>query len=140
VLLARHLGLAPPVTLGLYAVSDALAVLLLNPIYSWLRTHARRNPRIREIGRRVLAVSMIGTGAAKAQAERGDMRPAPALFRIATVGFGVDIYTAGVLATGLNVPRVTGWAAAIAGDLVWFALLLGSSMAAASVIDDERVI
>lgn len=140
VLLARHVGVAPPVTLGLYVISDALAVLLLNPIYSWLRKHGRRNPTINKIGQRVIAAAMIGTGTSKARAESGAVRPAPALFRIATVGFGVDIYTAGILATGLNVPRVTGWAAAIAGDLVWFSVLLGSSMAAASMVDDERVI
>src|SRR5215510_1943526 len=54
VLLAQHLRLAPAVTFGLYALSDTLAVLLLNPIYSHLRRLGRRNPTIRKIGRRVL--------------------------------------------------------------------------------------
>ncbi|HSD11385.1 MAG TPA: hypothetical protein VLF14_10385, partial [Candidatus Binatia bacterium] len=60
------------------------------------------------------------------------------LLRIATVGFGVDIYTAGALATGLPIPRLPGWAASMAGDLLWFALLLGSSVAASKIFDDER--
>lgn len=139
VLLAQHLRLPPPVTFGLYALSDTLAVLLLNPIYAWLRTHGRRIPAIRKVGKRALAVAMIGTGRAAAGAVH-DGRLAPALFRVATVGFGVDIYTAGALATGLPIPRLPGWAAAMAGDLVWFALLLGSSIAAAHVFDDERVV
>jgi hypothetical protein len=67
-------------------------------------------------------------------------RSRPALFRIATVGFGVDIYTAGALASGLPIRRLPGWAAAMAGDLVWFAILLASSIVAAEVFDDERVI
>jgi len=138
VLLAHHLRLAPPVTFGLYTLSDVLAVLILNPIYSWLRTHGRRIPAIRKVGRRVLALAMIGTGR-PATAELSG-RLAPALFRVATVGFGVDIYTAGALATGLPIPRLPGWAAAITGDVLWFAVLLGSSIAAASVFDDERVI
>src|SRR5438445_46643 len=63
-----------------------------------------------------------------------------ALFRIATVGFGVDVYTAGMLVNGLRVPRLLGWAAAIAGDLVWFAILLATSLAAAAIVDDDRVV
>ncbi|MEO8603448.1 MAG: hypothetical protein ABI629_12800 [bacterium] len=139
VLLAHHLRMSPVVTFGLYTLSDTLAVCILNPIYSWLRTHGRRIPAIRTVGRRLLKLAMIGTGRA-GSADAGDGRLAPALFRIATVGFGVDIYTAGALASGLPVPRVAGWAAAIAGDLVWFALLLTTSLAAATLFDDERVI
>jgi hypothetical protein len=45
-----------------------------------------------------------------------------------------------LVATGLPVPRLAGWASAIAGDLVWFALLLGTSIAAASIADDDRFI
>jgi len=139
VLLAHHLRIAAPLTFGLYALSDALAVLLLHPIYSWFRTYGRRMPAIRAIGRQVLRVAMIGVRRPTA-GEIPDGRLAPALLRIGTVGFGVDIYTAGALATGLPVPRLPAWAAAMAGDLAWFALLLGSSIAAARVVDDERVI
>lgn len=139
VLLAHHLRMAPAVTFGIYALSDTLAVFILNPIYSWLRTHGRRIPLIRKAGRRVLALAMFGTGRSTA-GEIRDGRRAPALFRIGAVGFAVDIYTAGALATGLPIPRLSGWGAAIAGDLVWFALLLGLSIAAATVFDDERVV
>ena len=37
-------------------------------------------------------------------------------------------------------PRVLRWACAIAGDLVWFAILLGTSVVAASIADDDRVV
>ena len=137
VLLAQHLRLPPALTFGLYALSDALAVVLLNPVYGWLRTHGRRVPAIRKVGRRALAFAMIGVRRPTADEVRAG-RLAPVLFRIGTVGFGVDIYTAGALASGLPIARLRGWAAAMAGDLVWFALLLGSSLAAAQVFDDER--
>ncbi len=45
-----------------------------------------------------------------------------------------------MLAATLPVPRIPAWASAIAGDLVWFALLLGTSMAAAGIADDDRFI
>ena len=139
VLLAHYLRVPPPVTFGLYALSDTLAALILHPVYTWLRTHGRRRPVIRRIGQRVLAFAMLGTRRPTAEEVR-DGRLAPTLFRIATVGFGVDIYTAGALASGLPIPRLPGWAAALTGDLLWFAVLLASSVVAAQLIDDDRVV
>jgi hypothetical protein len=139
VLLAQHLRFAPALTFGLYALSDLFAVLLLHPVYSFLREHGRRNPTVRKIGRRLLAVAMLGIRRPTVE-EMSPGRVAPALLRIATVGFGADIYTAGALATGLPVPRVPGWVAAMVGDLAWFVILLGSSVAAVHVFHDERAI
>ena len=45
-----------------------------------------------------------------------------------------------MLAPGLPVPRLSGWALAITGDLLWFAVLLGTSLVAASIADDDRFI
>jgi hypothetical protein len=133
----RILRIAPAFIFALYLLADLFVVILLNPVYSFLRAQGRRNPTIRNIGRRTLAVAMIGTGRLAADEVRAG-RLAPALLRIATVGFGVEVYTAGALATGLPIPRLAGWTAAMVGDLLGFALLLGSSIAAAHVFDDER--
>ena len=139
VLLAQHLRIAPALTFGLYLLSDLLAAVLLNPVYSLLRARARRSPTVRSIGRRMLCVAMMGTRRPNAQEVRSGGL-APALLRIGTVGFGVDIYTAGALATGLPIPRIAGWTAAMTGDVAWFALLLGSTVAAARAFDDERAV
>jgi hypothetical protein len=97
-------------------------------------------PALQWLGERMVRLAMFGARIPRGQ----DLQPgaglAPALFRIATVGFGVDVYSAGMLVNGLRVPRVLGWMSAIAGDLVWFALLLGTSLAAAAVVDDDRVV
>src|SRR5262249_17389975 len=61
--------------------------------------------------------------------------PLPVLVRIGSVGFGADVYSAGLLIAGLPVPALAGWIAAIAGDLVWFAVLLATSIATAQVTD-----
>jgi hypothetical protein len=137
VLLAHHLRLSPVLTFGLYVLSDVLAAIVCHPIFTLLRRHGRRVPVVRAFGKRLLRFAMIGVRPPRA----GDLvggRMAPALFRIGTVGFGVDVYTAGALGTGLPLARVPAWAAAIGGDLVWFAVLLGSSIAAAQVTDDDR--
>ena len=134
VLLARHVPLNPAVTFGLYALSDMMAAIVCHPIFVVLRRHGTRVAPIRWLGRHVLSLAMIGVRVP----ESGGV--APKLLRIGTVGFGVDVYTAGMLVTGLRVPRLPGWASAIAGDLVWFALLLGTSFLAASIADDDRFI
>jgi len=134
VLLARHIPLHPAFTFGLYALSDVLAAIVCHPLFALLRHHGRNVKPIRWLGRRILSLTMIGVGAPALGAV------APTLSRIATVGFGVDVYTAGILATGLPVPRLLGWASAITGDLLWFALLLGTSLVAASIADDDRFI
>src|SRR5690349_1999969 len=120
VLLARHVALAPAATFGLYALSDVIGAIVCHPVFTLLRRHGRRVRPIRWLGRRVLSFAMIGVR----PPERAGL--APALARIATVGFGVDVYTAGMLTTGLRVPAIPGWLSAIAGDLVWFAVLLGT--------------
>ena len=127
--LARHVPLNPVVTLGLYTLSDILGACVCHPIFTWLRRHGRRIPSVRALGRRFLSLATWGVPLPQVTNDAdGRPRIAPALLRIATVGFGVDIYTAGMLATGLPVPRVPAWAAAVGGDLVWFSLLLGSSL------------
>ncbi|MDX2169768.1 MAG: hypothetical protein SF182_22045 [Deltaproteobacteria bacterium] len=139
VLLARHLHVPAPITFGLYSLSDLLAIALLNPLYGWLRRSGRRIPLVRTVGSRALRFAMLGVRRPNPEDVRAG-RIAPALLRIATVGFGVDIYTAGALATGLPLPRIPAWAAALAGDLCWFAMLLASSLLAAEIFDDERVV
>ncbi len=140
VLLARHIPLHPAVTFGLYTASDVLAAAICHPLFVAFKRVARRVPLVKRAGKRMLQLAMLGTPAAHAEA-RGiaSSRPA-ALFRVATIGFGVDIYTAGAVATGLDIPRVLRWLSAIAGDLVWFAILLGTSIVAASFADDDRVV
>lgn len=140
VLLARHVPLHPAVTFLLYTASDVLGAAVSHPLFSLLRRAARHVPALRWLGERMLRFAMLGTRISRPQAVVPGAAMAPALFRVATVGFGVDVYTAGMLVNGLGVPRILGWASAIAGDLVWFALLLGTSLAVAAVADDDRII
>jgi hypothetical protein len=141
VLLARHIPLNPALTFTLYTMSDVFSAFVFGPLFALLRRHGRRVPIIRRVGRKLLSIATTGVRVPRAaDIDAGRGHTAPTLFRIATVGFGVDVYTAGALASGLPVPRVAGWASAIAGDLVWFALLLGASIGTAWFVDDDRVI
>jgi len=141
VLLARHIPLHPAVIFGLYALSDVLSAFIFGPIFALLRKHGRKVEVIRKLGRRMLSLATLGVRVPRPEeVKAGEKGLAPTLFRIATIGFGVDVYTGGMLATSLPVPRPLAWACAIAGDLVWFALLLGASIGAAWIVDDDRVV
>src|SRR5882672_5462216 len=118
VLLARHIPLHPALTFGLYTLSDVLAAIVCHPLFVLLRRHGRNVKPIRWLGRRILSLAMLGVRPPTPGAV------GPVLSRIATVGFGVDVYSAGMLATTLPVPRLPGWVSAITGDLIWFAVLL----------------
>jgi hypothetical protein len=138
VVLARRLALKPAVTFALYALSDVLSAFIVGPFFALLRRHGPRVRPIRWLGRRVLQVGTVGMRVPEAKdVATGRAGLSPVLFRIATVSFGIDVYTGGALASGLPVPRVAGWACAIAGDLVWFAMLLAVSMSAAQVVDND---
>ena len=141
VLLARHAGINPALTLGLYALSDVLGACLCHPWFGFLRRVGSRVPLLRALGQRLLKFALLGARPPRVEdLQHGARGVFPALFRIGTIGFGLDVYHAGLVVAGLPVPRVAGWFAAIAGDLVWFALLLGTSMATATVTSDDRVI
>jgi len=140
VVLARHAGLSPAVTFGLYGLTDLLGAVVCNPIFALLRRASRYVPPLQWLGRHLLRLAMFGTRLPRAEDLRPGGQLAPALFRIGTIGFGVDVYSAGMVAAGLPVPRLLGWAAAIAGDMVWFALLLGTSLAAAAVVNDDKTV
>jgi len=140
VLLARHIPLNPAVTFGLYTLSDVLGALVCGPLFAFLRRHGRKVRAVHWLGRRLLALAMLGMPRPPERPGADRDTDGETLLRIATVGFGVDVYSAGLVATGLAGGRVAGWAAAVAGDLVWFALLLGTSIATARVVDDDRVI
>src|SRR5262245_8016732 len=137
VLLARHIPLNPLATFGLYAMSDLFAALVCAPLFAFLRRHGRKLKFVHALGRRLLAVAMLGVPKPRPRPDGTPPHRGETLLRIGTVGFGVDIYSAGLLATALPVARIPGWAAAIAGDLVWFALLLATSIATANVVDDD---
>lgn len=140
VLLARHAGINPALTLGLYTLSDLLGALVCHPLFRLMVRLGSRVRPLRWLGERLMRLALIGTGARSLHSIDASARPAQVLFRIATVGFGADVYHAGMMVAGLPIPRVAGWLAAIAGDLVWFAVLLGTSLIASTVTEDDRVI
>src|SRR5581483_4861872 len=97
VVLARHAGLSPAVTFGLYGLTDLLGAVVCNPIFALLRRASRYVPPLQWLGRHLLRLAMFGTRLPRAEDLRPGGQLAPALFRIGTIGFGVDVYSAGMV-------------------------------------------
>src|SRR4029077_7507264 len=79
VLLARHIPLHPAFTLGLYTLSDALAAVVCHPLFTVLRRHGRRVKQLYWLGRRMMALAMVGVRVPTEEAS-ADRRLAPTLF------------------------------------------------------------
>ena len=114
---------------------------MLHPLFVRLILAVRSNPILREAAHRALWILLLGIGRPRVDTARGALRGAgSALFRVALISFVIDVYTGGLFAVGLAVPRVVGWAAALAGDLAWFGIYLGIVTVTARFDDDWRVI
>jgi hypothetical protein len=138
-LLARHAGINPAVTIGLYALSDVMGAMVTHPTYALLRKYGSRSRILSKIGRVYLKIAMFGVRMPRLEdVQNGPMLPA--LFRIGVISFGFDIYHGGMVIAGLPVPRLLGWLAALIGDLLWFSVLMATNSAAAAVIQDDRTV
>ena len=138
-LLARHAGINPAITIGLYALSDVMGAMVTHPTYALAKRYGSRSKILSKIGRIYLKVAMFGVRMPRVEdVQNGPMLPA--LFRIGVIAFGFDIYHGGMVIAGLPVPRLLGWFAALVGDMLWFGVLMATNSAAAAVIQDDRTV
>jgi hypothetical protein len=138
-LLARHAGINPAITIGLYALSDVMGAMVTHPTYALIKKIGARSRILSKIGRVYLKIAMFGVRMPRLEdVQNGPMLPA--LFRIGVISFGFDIYHGGMVIAGLPVPRLLGWFAALVGDMIWFGVLMATNSAAAAVIQDDRIV
>jgi hypothetical protein len=115
VLLARSRGLAWPVTAGLYLVSDLILALSFEPLLRLLVACGRRVPFLARFGEAMKA-AMDRSVRAWGGAGAGP-------FALLLISFGVDPMTGRASALAAGHGPLTGWAFAIAGDLLYFAVI-----------------
>lgn len=129
VLMARDRGVAWPVMMGLYLVSDVILAFVFEPMLRGIIAVFRLFPPLREFGRRVRTVLNRTTA-------RYGTASGP--FALVLVSFGVDPMTGRAAATAAGHGFLSGWAIAIAGDMLYFAVLMISTLWLNNVIGDER--
>ena len=127
VLLAQRYGLAWPIMLGLYFVSDVVLACLFEPIMNTLRSLGRRNAAFAQI-----------IAAFKAAVERSVSHVSRSRSPLALVliSFGVDPMTGRAAALTAGYGFIGGWAIAIAGDLIYFSVLMVSTLWLNSLLGD----
>jgi len=115
VLLARTNGLAWPVTAGLYFVSDVVLAFAFEPVLRLLVVLGRKVPVLARFGA-AMRIAMARNAAYVSGKSTGPLT-------LVMISFGVDPMTG--RATALTAGRgiVAGWAFAIAGDMLYYAVV-----------------
>ncbi|MBI5239185.1 MAG: hypothetical protein HY926_01805 [Elusimicrobia bacterium] len=129
VLLARDHHIAWPVTASLYLVSDVILAFLFEPVLRLLIAVVRRIPPLARAAEAVrLAMdrtaAQYGVGAGP--------------FALVMIAFGVDPMTGRAAAAAAGHGFVAGWAIAITGDMLYFAVIMVATLRLNSVLGDPE--
>jgi len=130
VLMARKVGLAWPVTAGLYFVSDVILAFAFEPILRLLVVIGRRIPLLAR-----LAVTMQ-VAMERLAAHYGGHAAGP--FTLVMIAFGVDPMTGRAAALANGHGFVAGWAIAIAGDMLYYAVVAFTTLRLNAYIADPN--
>ena len=130
VIMARDAGLSPLVTALLYLISDIFLACTFEPMLLLLRWLAKRVDFVARIGSRLAKLSgATGLSQGKVQGPLGlilfsfAVAPAPARAASEAAGHGF----------------ISGWTLAIIGDMVYFTLIMVSTLWVSSVFGDDRL-
>jgi hypothetical protein len=125
VLLARSRGIDWQVMLILYFISDVLLALLFEPLVllvNWAGKRSRALAKALEALRKSTnkTISKYGVGP----------------FSLITISFGIDPMTGRTAALAAGHGFISGWTLAILGDMLFFTLLMGSTLWLNNILGD----
>ncbi|HJW73849.1 MAG TPA: hypothetical protein VJ486_13580, partial [Geothrix sp.] len=120
VLLARTNGLAWPMTAALYFVSDVILALAFEPVLRLLVA----------VGRKVAFLARFSAAmkAAMARSTAHFGGPGAGPFALVMIAFGVDPMTGRASALAAGHGFLAGWAFAIAGDMLYYAVIAATTL------------
>ncbi|MDD4976062.1 MAG: hypothetical protein PHY93_17030 [Bacteriovorax sp.] len=127
VMLAQSRGIEWPVMMLLYFISDVILACAFEPIMLLFIRLGRRVQflaRISEIMKLMIAKTMEHYGNSSG------------IFALIMIAFGVDPMTGRAVAVAAGHGFFVGWMIAIAGDMIYFTLLMVSTLWLKSVIGD----
>ncbi len=120
VLRAQALGLGWAPTAALYALSDVILALAFEPLLRLLRHGGRRVPRL------VAVKAALKEALARSAAPYAGPGAGP--LALVLVAFGLDPMTGRATAHLAGHGPLSGWALAIAGDLLYYALVAAATL------------
>jgi uncharacterized membrane protein len=127
VLLAKSRGLQWPFMMALYLLSDIILAFAFEPL-TWLFMAAAKRYTFFQRFNQALKQSMDKT------IERLGVNPNP--FTLIMVAFGVDPMTGRAAALAAGHGFVSGWAIAITGDMIFFTVIMISTVWLNNVLGD----
>ena len=130
VLLASAKGLAWPITTGLYLVSDVVLALAFEPI---LRLFAALGGKVPFLTRLSAALK---AATARSVAHISGTSAGP--LSLVMIAFGVDPMTGRATALAAGHGFIAGWAFAIAGDMLYFAVIALTTLRLNSYVKDPN--
>lgn len=130
VLLAQAKGLAWPVTALLYLVSDIALALAFEPILRFISMVVGKIPFLTRFGAAFKAAS------ARSVAHIGGTSAGP--LGLVLVSFGVDPMTGRATAHAAGHGFIAGWAIAITGDMLYFAVIAITTLRLNSYFKDPN--
>jgi hypothetical protein len=131
VLLAHAKGLAWPITTGLYLVSDVVLALAFEPILRLLAALGGKVPFLARLSAALKAVT------ARSVAHICGTSAGP--LALVMIAFGVDPMTGRATALAAGHGFLAGWAFAIAGDMLYFAVIALTTLRLNSYIRDPNI-
>jgi uncharacterized membrane protein len=127
VMLAQSRGLEWPIMMLLYFISDVILAFTFEPILYLLVRY----------GQRVLFLARLGAimklMIAKTREHYGQ---SSGIFALIMIAFGVDPMTGRAVAIAAGHGFVMGWVIAIAGDMIYFTLIMISTLWLKSILGD----
>ena len=130
VLLAHARGIGWPLMLVLYFVSDVVLAGLFEPLLRLLMLVGRMVPIV---GRAARAARTVVQRTAAQYGNAGGP------LALVLVSFGVDPMTGRTAAAAAGHGFVSGWMIAITGDMMYFTLLMVSTLWLGSALDNDRL-
>lgn len=130
VLLAQNKGLIWPVTALLYLISDILLAVAFEPVLRVLAAIVARIPFLTRFNA-AMKIAMTRSVAPVAGTASGPLG-------LVLVAFGVDPMTGRASAMAAGHGFVTGWAIAITGDMLYFAVIAISTLQLNSYFKDPN--
>jgi hypothetical protein len=130
VMLASAKGLAWPITTLLYLVSDVALALAFEPILRLLATVCGKIPLLARLSK------ALKTASARSVAHLGGTGAGP--ITLVMIAFGVDPMTGRASALAAGHGFLAGWAFAIAGDMLYFAVIALTTLRLNSYFHDPN--
>ena len=127
VMLAQSRGIAWPTMMFLYLLSDVILAFAFEPTMHLLIKYGKNVPilvRMGEVMKLVIAKTMEHYGNSSG------------IFALIMIAFGVDPMTGRAVALAAGHGIIMGWIVAITGDMIYFSLLMVSTLWLKSIIGD----